>query len=83
MARTIRASVWQQGVALGFGERLVVDGDNDHPRRRRPRAGQKKPPVEGQIFRPAQPRGDARGVVEAEPSARHKRGRDEPAGQQP
>jgi len=44
----------RQIVALGFAERLVVDGDDDHAGRRRSRACQKKPPVEDQIFDPVQ-----------------------------
>ena len=84
MARTSRASVSRDsGVTLGFAERLVVDSDDDHARRRRSRAGQKKPPIEGQIFNPVQAGGGAHHLIEAEPSATHKRGRDEAAGQQP
>ncbi len=73
----------RQGVALGFAERLIVDGDNDHPRRRPSRAGQKEPQVESEIFDPVQTGGDANCVIEAKPSARHQRSRDETAGEQP
>ena len=84
MARTIRASVSRDATGpCGFAERLVVDRDNDHAVRGRTRAGQKKPPVEGQIFDPVQRGGGAHHLIEAEPGAKNKGGDDEAAGQQP
>ncbi len=73
----------RQAVALGFAQRLVVDRDNDDSVRRRTRARQKKPPVEGQIFDPVQTGGYAHHLSKAEPGAEHEGRRDEAAGQQP
>ena len=41
-------------VASRFAERLIVDRDENDARRRRTRAGEKKAPVEGQVFDPVQ-----------------------------
>jgi len=76
-------SLSRQRVAFSFAEGLVVDRDDDDAGGRRTRARSKKPPVEGQIFDPIQTGRDAHHLFEAEPSAKHKSGGDEAAGQQP
>ena len=84
MARTSRASVFRDrawpSASLSVWSSIAT---MTTPGGAGTRARQKKPPVEGQIFDPVQTGGDAHHLFEAEPSAEHKSGGDEAAGQQP
>ena len=69
--------------ASRFAQRLVVNRDDDDARRRGTRAGEKKTPVEGQIFDPVQRRRDAVDLKSAKGAADDERRDEKGAGQEP
>ena len=70
-------------IASRVPERLVVNRHNDDARRRRTRPGEKKAPVEGQVFDPVQRGSETVDLQSAQRGAEDERRGEKPAGQEP